>query len=220
MEDYAQVYKTIMTEITQDDPEIRECYLKEFRDQTDKFTEGMSDAFLNWRTLDATIHGDKKRGYVSGMVYNAIILHILSIKLFLAGYIVASGNLERQVLESIALACLFSSKTLDVLDRYMRDEYSPNKAVRDVLRHAKTLNLKRDALEILQQVLDFYHKYSHPSKLTIASHISFSEQGLYVGASFDENKVKAYAIEVNRLTNLADIFSNFIDGVKENLAKW
>src|SRR5438105_8451774 len=42
----------------------------------------------------------------------------------------------------------------------------------------------------------FYHHYSHITRLTIASTVSFSEPGVYVGASFDHGKIKGYRKEV------------------------
>ena len=66
--------------------------------------------------------------------------------------------------------------------------------MRDVLRHAAKLGAARDGLEVLKKAHDFYHKYSHPTKLTIASTILLSGKGVYVGASFDDNKVYATTV--------------------------
>ena len=61
---------------------------------------------------------------------------------------------------------------------------------------------------------------SHPTPLTIATIMSFSEGGAYVGASFDEGKIEAYKKEVNGRVGLARVFPNFVDGVMANVAKW
>lgn len=130
----------------------------------------------------------KREAYVAALVCAAFTLHILSFKLFLSGHIVAAGNVFRQVLESIALALLSAGKDLGILERFMEDRYSANDAVRDVLRQGQKLGLKEDGLQALKSSEDFYHKYSHLTRLTLATIISFSEDGTYVGASFDKGK--------------------------------
>jgi len=61
---------------------------------------------------------------------------------------------------------------------------------------------------------------SHPTPLTIATIMSFSEGGAYVGASFDKEKIEGYKKEVNGRVGLARVFPNFVDGVMANVAKW
>lgn len=221
METVEQARETILKELTSDDSEVRSDYLKLFEADAKTFADAMAQAFMKWRTFDNEVNGNEKRAHVSALVYTAITLHILSLKLFLSGQTVAAGNLFRQVIESIALALLCSGKDLDVLKRFMQDKYSSTAAVRDVLRHDKKLSLKGDALEALKNSQEFYHKYSHVTKMTIATGMSFSEKGgLYVGASYDKGKVEAYTKEVKGRLSLAKVFPNFIDGVAANVAKW
>lgn len=221
METVEQARETILKELTSDDSEVRSDYLKLFEADAKSFADAMAQAFMKWRTFDNEVKGNEERAHVSALVYTAITLHILSLKLFLSGQTVAAGNLFRQVIESIALALLFSGKDLDVLKRFMEDKYSSAAAVRDVLRHDNKLSLKGDALEALKNSQEFYHKYSHVTKMTIATGISFSEKGgLYVGASYDKGKVEAYTKEVKGRLSLAKVFPNFIDGVAANVAKW
>lgn len=221
METVEQARETILKELTSDDSEVRSDYLKLFEADAKAFADAMAQAFMKWRTFDNEVKGNERRAHVSALVYTAITLHILSLKLFLSGQTVAAGNLFRQVIESIALALLCSGKDLDVLKRFMEDKYSSTDAVRDVLRHDKKLSLKGDALEALKNSQEFYHKYSHVTKMTIATGMSFSEKGgLYVGASYDKGKVEAYTKEVKGRLSLAKVFPNFIDGVAANVAKW
>jgi hypothetical protein len=132
---------------------------------------------------------------------------------------VAAGNQFRQVVETIALALLCSGKDLDVLKKFMEDRYSTSDAVRDVLRHAEKLALKQDALQALKSAQGFYHTYSHVTRLTLATTMSSSENGSYVGASFDEGKIDAYRREVQGRLGLAQVFPNFVAAVKSNLAQ-
>lgn len=221
METFEDARKAIRTELTADNAEVRAEFLKRFGPVAEKFSDLMARAFMNWRALDAEIKGDEKRAYVSALVFTAVTLHIQSMKLFLSGHEVAAGNMSRQVVESIALALVCSSKELNVLDRFIEAKYSTNDAVRDVLRHYDKLGVNKDAAETLSKMQDFYNKYSHPTHLTLAVAMSFSKTGLlYVGASFDEGKIDAYEKEIKARVNLAEVFPNFVDGVRATVAKW
>jgi len=118
----------------------------------------------------------------------------------------------------MSLLCLFHY--LDDLQRFIHEKYQTSNAVRDVLRHWKTLGLLEEGLKALEKAQRFYHKLSHPTKLTIANAMSFSTKGLFVGASFDEGKLFAYKQEIKARTGLAAVFPNFVQAVKANVAKW
>jgi hypothetical protein len=220
MEDYDSIYKEINNEVTGDAPVIRQRFLDEFGGEVKDFVDKVSRAFLNFQKIEANVDGDKKGAHVAALVYSAINLHIVSMKLFLSGYPVAAGNLHRQVIETIALAILCSAKSLDVLDRYVQNKYSTNKAVRDVVRHAEQLHLKREGVRALEKGRKFYSEYSHPTLMTIANQISFQSQDLYLGASFDEAKLEEYEKEVRGRVSLADALINFVKGVEQNLSQW
>lgn len=219
METFEEARDTILAQLTSDDRQVRAEYLEHFQADAEKFSEDMAQAFMKWRSLDADLQHDEKQAYISAQVYLAITLHILSMKLFLSGHIVAAGNISRQVVESIALALVCSGKDLPILARFMKGEYSTNRAVHDVWRHRKKLGLN-DGVESLRTTQKFYDNYSHPTPLTITTIMSFSEDGAYVGASFDKEKIEEYKKEVNGRVGLARIFPNFVDGIIANIAKW
>lgn len=220
METIEEAKVVIAKELASDDTEVRAEFLKRFSAEIERFAEAMAKAFVNWRSLDDGVKGNEKRAYVSAWVYTAVTLHILSMKLLLSGHLVASGNLYRQVIETMALALVCSGKELNVLDRFVEGKYSTNDAVSDMIRHAEKLSVNKDAVKVLESVQKFNHKYSHPSVMTIASGMAFGNKGLYVGAAFDEEKMEAYSKEVGSRRSCAEVFSNFIDGVKANVAKW
>ena len=220
MADLADVRSTIFTEVTNDDPDIRQNFRERYDRQVGEFCDAMADATIRWKAFDVGSDKIERKAFVSALVYSAITLHVQSMKLFLSGQPIAAGNLTRQVVEAIAIALLCSGKDLGVLDRFMVDKYSSNDAVRDVCRHWKNLNLLEPGVTALKEAQDFYHLYSHPTKMTIASITSFSEEGYYVGASFDEGKVEAYDKEIAGRISLAKVFPNFVDAVDANVAKW
>ncbi len=219
--DFSSVSAIISGEVIGDNSEVRQNFITYFNEQISKFIESMSNAYFNWKNFDFNIGTDEKKAYISALIYSAINAHIVSLKIFLSGYMIAAGNLQRQVIETLAIALLCSDSSLDIVDRYMNDKYSTNKAVRDVLRKFKKLNLNKDALQVLEHAYLFYHDYSHPSKLSLASLISFSEKGkLYLGASFDIGKINEYTKEINSRVSLANIFDNIVDGIRINVSKW
>ena len=89
--------------------------------------------------------------------------------------------------------------------------------MRDLLRNYKKLGLRKEGVEVLKEAQKFFHKFSHPTKLTIAAITSFSVAGLYVGASFDDGKVDEYDKEVSGRVSLAEVFANFVEAVKRNV---
>ena len=220
METFEDAQEKIFAELTSDDPVVRAEYLKLFTADVKIFSAAMANAFMKWRSLDADLQGDENRAYVSSLVYTAIGVHILSLKLFLSGQIVASGNLFRQVIEFIALACVCSGKELGILEKFMKNRYSTNKAVRDVLHHSKQLGLNDDGMNALKDAREFYSNYSHPTHLTLATFISFSKKSGHLGTNFDKGKIRTYKMEVNSRVNLAKEFPNFVDCVITNVAKW
>ena len=210
----------IIGEINSDDSEVRAQFMREFQGDVATFADAMAQAMVEWSAIDSLVKGNEKKGYVAAIAYAAFTLHTTSMKLFLSGHIIAAGNMTRQVVECLAMAVLCSAKDLDVLPRFMEDKYSTNDAVRDVLRQAKNLKLKDEGLAALKSPQEFYHRYSHLSGMTLAAMLSFSEDGTYVGASFDSGKVEAYHKEVSGRVNLAKVLPNIFKGVEAQLRAW
>lgn len=219
-ESYSEAKMAILTEITQDDPEVRSSFLAHFSSDVTSFSEAMAESVVLWRTLLDKGVKDQERAYISGLTHAAIALQTLSMKLLLSGQMVASGNAFRQVLESACTALLCSSKQLNVLRRFVNDQYSTSKAVADVLRHWQKLGLIKDALPQLKASENFYHKYSHVTRLTLANFISLEVPQSYVGASFDAKKLDAYRKEVTGRVGFARVFPSCIHAVDRNVRQW
>ncbi|MHB8765223.1 MAG: hypothetical protein ACYDA8_12945 [Deferrisomatales bacterium] len=218
MEDYSAACEKIRQELVADFPDVRERFLAEFQDAVERFVHLMAEAFLAWRALDKNIGQDIRSGHVSGLVYSAVTLHILSMRLLLSGHVVAAGNLMRQVIESMASALLCSVAELGILDEYIKGDYRANKSIRQLLKHAGQVGVPIEAVEDLRSAQLFYHQYSHPSLLTVASHIcSETEGALYVGCSFDAGKIDAYEKEIDGRLGLAGVLLGFVHCVARNL---
>ena len=220
MDTFEEARTKIFAEVTADDPRVRAEYLQRFGSEANEFSEVMARVMQTWLKEHGDAQGNEKRVKVFALVFIAIHLHIGSMKLLLSGSTVAAGNLFRQTLETIALALLCSGKDLGVLDRFNNDQYSTNNAIRDVLRNVDKLGLEKDGVRALQNGQNFYHLYSHVTKLTIAVAESFAGEGIYVGTSFDEGKTEFYAKEVAGRLGLARVLNSFVATVKANVAKW
>ena len=114
MEDYESATSKIRSEIKGDLSDVRREFLEHFESDAERFVDLMARAFLRWSELDRGAGQDLKKANVSGLVFSAVTQHIISLRLFLSGYIVSAGNTQRQVLETIALALL---KVLSTMSR-------------------------------------------------------------------------------------------------------
>ena len=220
MEAIAEASAKVFAELRSDDEEVRAEYFKHFESEAKVFSDHMAKAVTAWQVLHSKVGQSERIAFVSAFVYTAITLHIHSMKLLLSGQIIAAGNLFRQGAETIALSLLCSGKELNVLNSFIDDKYSTSNAIRDVLRHSDKLGLLKEGITTLAEAQNFYHKFSHPTKLTIAAVTSFSEDGLYIGASFDKEKLGAYSKEVNGRVSLAKVFYGIVEAVRSNVEKW
>jgi hypothetical protein len=119
------------------------------------------------------------------------------------------------------LAALGAAKSLSVLDRFLKDEYSANKAVTDLAKYAKAVGVNHRSLNTLVQQYKFYHKYAHLSRLTIAAGANFSLNGLpNVGAFFDPGKLREYGRELRSRVSFTKVLPNFMMGVARNMSAW
>lgn len=220
METLQQAQEKLEAELISRDDDVRKEFLAHFEADVKEFGEKMAQAVIDWSAFDGSIGTDAEKGVVSALIYSAIMLNVQSMKLFMSGHIVAAGALMRQVVEAIALSLLCSNKELGVLSSFSNNRYSTNDAVIHVGRRVKQLGLLPGGLKSLREAQSFYHKYSHVSLLTIAAGMSLRGEGIFVGASFDEGKLDAYRKEVAGRVSLANVFSNFIAGVVQNVAAW
>ncbi len=208
----------VSDELLGDTNHIRSQYVGQFQSELEEFVAVMASTYLQWKKFDKTVRGSEKRAHISALLYGTINAHVVSMKLLISGYLISSGNTQRQVLESAAMALLCSKPELGFLKRYMDEKYSTNKSVRDVVKHHKTLCLKREALKTLEKNKAFYDKFSHPTFMTLGSSLGISKAGpLFFGASFDKGKIPFYAKEIRSKVSFAGIINNIIDGVRQNL---
>lgn len=218
----ASLREIVINDLRSNDEGARAAFDKEFGGELQAFADAATTALDLWGQFRDTIDDtDERRVAVTAIAFTSINQNIMSFKLFLSGYTVASGALFRLVLEGVSLASLCAVKSLPVLDRYLKDEYSPNKAVTDLAKYAAKVRVNHRAFATLVQQYKFYHKYAHLSRLTIAAGANFSMNGQpNVGAFFDPGKVREYGREVRSRVSFAKVLPNFMQGVIQNMAAW
>lgn len=204
-----------------DDGAKREFY-KCFGAQIDEFATHMAVTLCRWHELyEALPDNDERQGMVVGIAFTTINLNAQSFKLFISGYTVAAGALFRQTLEGVALALLCSTKELPVLDRFMADKYSTNDAIHHLNKNAKAAGVNSESLKTLNVAYRFFHRFSHPSKLTIASSANFSEDAApNLGAFFDPAKKAEYKKDIRGRISFTSVLPNALDGIARNLKAW
>jgi hypothetical protein len=214
----AELAKLVSQDLRSRDTEARAAFIREFGDAERQFEQATTVALSIWSEFFDDLDGsDDGKGVVAAVAFTAINHNISSFKLFMSGYTVASGSLFRQVLEGISVALLCSVKTLTVRERFMKDIYSTNYAVNDLVKHSRVVHVNADAVKTLQVAHKFYHKYAHLSKLTIAAGANFSLGGVpNVGAYFDPAKVREYRKEVKSRVSLARVLPNIMTLVAKN----
>jgi hypothetical protein len=218
----SQLRKLIMADLQSPDSEARSEFFRHFGAEAEEFAMHTAIALDKWTSLhDAVPEDDLRRLSTVAILFTAINLHSSSFKLFMSGHTVAAGGLFRQVLEAVSMALLCSAKGLNVLDRFLEDKYSTNDAVMRLVRNHKNANVKPEAVEVLKYAYNFYHKYAHLTKLTIATGANFELGGVpNIGAFFDPAKAPEYKKEVDGRVSLAKIFPNLVDAVTHNIAAW
>ena len=204
--------------LTGDGRKIREWFTNHLSDQLEEFVLAMAPALDDSGALDRYAKDSEIGAKVAWMVFSAVQGHLISMRLFLDGFLVQSGNAQRQVLESIAMALLCSKPDLGILQRFDDDTYKSNKAIRDAIKYADRLGVSKIAIQEIKKGADFYHDFSHPSKMTIALYSSQTNpDASYIGGIYDPAKLPQYQIEAESRVRIAKILPNFIRGVRQNL---
>jgi hypothetical protein len=204
----------VKKELLEDDYEVRSFFSSHFESEISAFINVMAQAYHSWIKYDSTVRTNRRRAYVSAFLFNAFNNLLASMKLFISGYSIPSGNLVRQTIESICSAILCSIEKLQIYQQIDQNKFSSKNAGKLVLKYSKTFNIDQKAMQSLMKLYEFYHKFSHTSLLALAHNISFSNIGrIYVGPSFDDKKMFAYRKEVSSRVNLAKTISNVIEGI-------
>ena len=105
----------VLQDLQSADEGARAAFHQEFGGELAAFAEATSTALDRWHQFVEPIAEDASRQLaVAAIAFTALNQNIMSYKLFMTGYTVASGALFRQVLEGASLALVCSAKSLTV----------------------------------------------------------------------------------------------------------
>lgn len=221
----------IVKELFHDNSEVLNEFSGQFSKELLEFAELFSAAYKKHLELNHLIKDteNKQKAYVSGLTYLLLDNLLTSVKLFIMGYAIPSGNLMRQVIEAVALATLCSlkdkiritTKKNRTKDIHFYTSFVNHKseaksflALKHLEANFNNLGINEDAISALKKSKTFYHHYSHPGELSLASTISFEKSDkLFIGGSFDKGKMEEYKKELIQRINFCKILPNIIDGL-------
>lgn len=205
-----------------DDEDARKRFIEHFGDLVRQFETNMTSVYEGWVEFDKTFMRDQdiETATVVGTIFAFITRLILSMRLLMVGHITLAGATMRQAVEAIALTLLFSKYGLPYLREAWEDRFSVHKAIDILYKNRKKLKLNKEALQVMKNNRDFYHKFSHSTILAMNDMINMDGSGIYLGASFDEAKLPFYEKEVTSRVNLSKILVNVIEGVTRQMREW
>ena len=221
----------IIKEIFSGNQEITDNFSKHFSKEILEFSEAFSEAYKKFLEMEHIIKGRKnvQIAFTSGLIYLTIDSLFTSVKLFVMGYQIPSGNLMRQVIEGLALTCLISLKNPIIINspkkrkRIKRIHFftsfekgepqaEAHKAFNYLLLNAKSLKINQVTINALERLRKLYNKLSHPTELGLATTLNFGIPGRkFMGGGFDEEKMDIYKKELNNRTNICKILPQVFD---------
>lgn len=199
------------------DAKVQLQFISAFESEIEQFLQEMTLAFGAWKKLDQSVTKDRYTMVVTAYAYGALHHHLLSMKLLICGYFVASGNAERYVLECIATAILAASDP-SLRKRILEGKYTTSNSAKHLIRNADRLGLDKEAIERIGKGIRHYDQFSHPSLLALGTTsvtLGSRSPETLLGVHYDQGKKKAYDFEVSSRVGIASILPNFIDAIKQ-----
>lgn len=210
----------VKEEILSDHAEVREQFLSHFKQDALNIADAIEVMHIKLQAFDKTIDGHRQKALIECIYYNIINNVYVATRLLLTGFLIPSGNLMRQAIESLCLSIICSRGDLDYLENILKRKLYTFKATKIVLDDSGQFGVKAGGAKALKKHREHYHESSHPSLFAISSQFDFSKEGVYqIGPFFDESKMKAYQWELKNILNFLQILPNAFDGLLQN-AVW
>jgi hypothetical protein len=224
----------IISEIFHDNSDVLNKFYTNFSKELQEFAQLFTEAYKKNLELDQLVKNteNKQKAYVSAITYLLLDNLLTSVKLLVLGYDIPSGNLMRQVIESIALASLCSTKekiqikikgktkNIHFYTSFVnhKSEAQSHFALKYLEDNYIKLNIKKRAIDSLKKTRQLYHNFSHPGEMSLSSLVSFEQRGkIYICGGFDHGKIKQYKIEIMLRISLCKILPNFFQGLINNV---
>jgi hypothetical protein len=210
----AEAAERVVRQLTEDQVDVRQLYLRSFPGLVERFAAGIGEAVEAWEMWRDSGQSSERVHFCQTLFLSVISFQVSSMHLFLSGHMAASGNVQRQVLESIALTYLCANVKLRTYEDFVAERYSSSKASRDLQRYGRAMFVEPAALVFLNEMTKHYSNYSHPSMLNLKAMHQGDRRAVYIGANFDGQNLKIYELEAKWREGLASKLKNILQGVK------
>jgi hypothetical protein len=196
-----------------------------FKADAERFISGLVDAAeVRERYSRSESLGDAQcaEGLAWSKVYflYAINCALISTRLFLSGYLVASGNQARQAVESIAVGILLPFPNTGAYRQIKAGHDVAHKALEWLVRNAPHCGTSSSKVEKLRKQAKFFDMYSHPSRLALASSWGDSlDNGFTLGAAYVPGYLPQYRKEMTNRVSLTRLINGSIAGTLRELTR-
>lgn len=199
-------------------------YLSHFGGEANEFIDELTRAAKVWErygSISPTKAAHKEAVGFSGAYFlNALNAALISTRLLLSGYLIASGNQARQAVESLAFGVLLPFPNTHAYRDWKAGHSIEHKSLEKLARNAVTCGLNQRAAQELAKQARWFDQCSHPSRLALATLMdSSSGHGWQVGSSFVLERLPYYNKEVHNRVSLARLVGRTIVGTATTLKK-
>lgn len=216
-------YKLFHDEVYAGSHQVFLSFLKHFDRDAEEFVNRLTLAAKVWLSFERAKGEREELAWASAFFLNSINSTATSVRLFLTGYIVPSGNLVRHALESLAMGIMLPVPETGCYEDFRAERAIEHKAIERLRRNADHLDANREAIQNLLEVAGWYDQYSHPSRLSLGmATISVGSDGLpqfSVGAEYSSDKIEQYKKEMLGRMSLAELIGNAIAGSHATLKR-
>lgn len=196
-----------------------------FSEEITAICTNLSKAWPLFEKMAQSYDSIQQRSLVCNFIYYMIESCFSSTKLLSMGFLVASGNVLRQSMESMFMAIL-CSHTGNLIRKENRKETTFNfyeqliagkshtqahKAAGHIEFNAATLSVNSISASNMARVRGFYNEYSHVSALALRSRVTGNDQSIFLfGGGFHEGQKEQYQKELQSRLAYTRLFENFL----------
>ena len=224
MDNASELRNRLALEVIGEPTQTMREYLSHFGGEANEFIDGLTHTAEVWErygSVSPTKADHKEALAFSGAYFlNAINAALISTRLLLSGYLIASGNQARQAVESLAFGVLLPFPNTHAYRDWKAGHSIEHKSLERLAKNAVTCGLNQRAAQELAKQARWFDQCSHPSRLAVATLFdSSSEHGWQVGSSFVLERLPYYKKEIHNRVSLARVVGRTIVGTATTLKK-
>ena len=203
--------------------EVRNLYTKAFSTEIEDAVKYIYTAYEACKKLENTFKKEPRGEYVVAFLFNSIHSLIGSVSLLISGYLIPSGNLVRQSMESLAMAILISNKQLDVdvFEKFAADpdKFRTDKSILLIEENKSKFNINSDLWAEFKEMRNFFHMHSHPSGFSLLIFMQKTSNGLIpqFGADYDPKKKEIYLGEIQGRIMVARYIQHIAEWIEKGI---